>query len=244
MSVADEREGELGAVGRAPDRVVIDATVAQLRELDRRSGLERMVAIGKLVLDQFFAGSAEAWRERRRNKNNSVRRIAQHPECPLRHSSLNQALGVYVVVRALPCVQTFAHVGACHVIAVLHLVVDAQEAWLRKAEQERWTVRELKAAVLESRRLRGERRGRPRASEGHAYLARVRRHVRDLEAALHDYEALPLGVDEHAQLGALMTALKAVLAQLPSGSMSPSKTNLAIEQAGGVSKPLLRMVGS
>lgn len=74
--VADEREGEAAALSRAPDRAALDATVVQLRELERRNGLERMVAIGRLVLDQFFGGSAAAWRERRKNKNNSVRRLA------------------------------------------------------------------------------------------------------------------------------------------------------------------------
>ena len=112
--VADEREGEHGACRRAPDRATLDATVVQLKELERRSGLERTVAVGGLILGRFFDGSAKAWRERRRNKNNSVRRLAQHPSCPFSHSSLNQALGVDVTVRVLPCVQTFKHVGACH----------------------------------------------------------------------------------------------------------------------------------
>ncbi len=223
---------------------MIDATVAQLRELDRRSGLDRMVAIGKLVLEQFFAGSADAWRERRRNKNNSVRRIAQHPLCPLRHSSLNQALGVYVVVRSLPCVQTFEHVGACHVIAVLHLDTEAQEAWLRRAEVGLWSVRELKASVLESRRLRGERRGRPRATAGHVLLARMRNNLRQLQEALQGLATVNLHAEEQAQLTELIGELTDVVATPAKCMESAELEGAASKPSGRAGKPLLRMVGS
>jgi hypothetical protein len=179
--------------------------VNQLRQLERRSGLNRMIAIGRLILEQFFDGSAAAWRERRKNKNNSVRRLAQHPSCPLSHSSLNQALGVYVTVRALPSVQTFKHVGACHIIAVLHLTEAAQLLWLERAEEELWSVRQLKAAVLASRRLEGERRGRPKTSVGRARVAKLKRSVVTMERGTASgwwwlTSGLPLGAREQALL--------------------------------------------
>ena len=243
--MTDEREGELGALSRAPDRTALDATVVQLRELERRSGLERMVAIGRLVLDQFFRGSAAAWRERRKNKNNSVRRLAQHPDCPFSHSSLNQALGVYVAVRALPCVQTFKHVGACHVIAVLHLNEAAQLLWLEKAEEAQWSIRQLKAAVLESRRLGGERRGRPKTTDGRARIARVRRVLQALERDLEGLADVALTDAERDELVRLFQLLEGMsgwrercASSLASEERSPPKDTL------GSGKPLLRMVGS
>jgi hypothetical protein len=63
--------------------------IKELREVDRKTALERALAMGRIVLDRFFAGSPAVWHERRRNKNNSVRRIAEHPDCPLSRSALN-----------------------------------------------------------------------------------------------------------------------------------------------------------
>src|SRR5262245_44887589 len=80
----------------------IDAVVEQLHALESKIGLDRCVAIGGLILQRFFGGSAQIWRARSRNKNNSVRRIALHPSCPLSKSSLSEAIGVYVVVQELP----------------------------------------------------------------------------------------------------------------------------------------------
>gem|GEM_PF-5681594 len=243
--MSNEREGELGALSRAPDRAALDATVVQLRELERRNGLERMVAIGRLVLDQFFGGSAAAWRERRNNKNNSVRRLAQHPDCPLSHSSLNQALGVYVAVRALPSVQTFKHVHACHVIAVLHLNEAAQLLWLEKGEEEQWSVRQLKAAVLESRRSDGERRGRPKTTAGRARVARVRRVVEALERDLEGLGDVALDNAERDELFRIFELIEGL-----SGWHERYVSKLArAERAGpkdsvSTRPPLLRMVGS
>jgi len=42
--------------------VDLDKVVAELREIDRRTGIDRSLAIGELILTQFFEGSASAWR--------------------------------------------------------------------------------------------------------------------------------------------------------------------------------------
>src|SRR5438477_4145536 len=64
--------------------------IEELRAIDRKAGLERALAIGELVLRRFFGGSSEIWRARRKNKNNSIRRIAEHPDCPLSRTALNE----------------------------------------------------------------------------------------------------------------------------------------------------------
>src|SRR5436190_623307 len=60
----------------------VTEVVRELREIHRKTGLERALAIGELVIHRFFGGSADVWHERRKNKNNSARRIAEHPDCP------------------------------------------------------------------------------------------------------------------------------------------------------------------
>ncbi len=159
----------------------IDAVVEQLHALESKIGLDRCIAIGGLILQRFFGGSPQIWRARSRNKNNSVRRIAQHPSCPLSKSSLSEAIGVYVVVQELPFVRTSGHIGASHVAAVLRLDVDEQRAWLERAEAEHWSVRELRAEIQQHRAKSAHAPERPRL---HASVVSLRRAVRAFDRAI------------------------------------------------------------
>src|SRR6478735_7920243 len=106
---------------RVTEAKVLEDVVAELKEIDRRTGIERTLAIGELILTQFFGGDPAVWRDRRRNKNNSIRRLAEREDCPFCRSALNEAVGVYVAVVGLPCVRTFGHISASHVASVLRL---------------------------------------------------------------------------------------------------------------------------
>src|SRR5215207_1161276 len=83
---------------RVTESALLEDVVAELREIDRRTGIERTLAIGELVLNRFFGGDPTTWRDRRRNKNNSIRRLAERDDCPFCRSALNEAVGVYVAV--------------------------------------------------------------------------------------------------------------------------------------------------
>jgi hypothetical protein len=157
----------------------IDAVVEQLHALESRIGLDRCIAIGGLILQRFFGGSPEIWRARSRNKNNSVRRIAQHPACPLSKSSLSEAIGVYVAVQELPFVRTSGHIGASHVAAVLRLDLEEQRSWLKRAELEHWSVRELRAEIQQHRSSAAP--VRPRL---HSSVVSLRRAVRAFDRAI------------------------------------------------------------
>ncbi len=161
---------------------VISHAVAELREIERRTGLERTLAIGALVLETFFGGDPRIWRDRRRNKNSSIRRLASHRDCPFCKSALNDAVGVYVAVRALPCVRTFGHITSSHVTAVLRLPVNERENVLREADNQRWSVRQLREHVTSVRKAEGERRGRPAASEVARVVSALRNAVSELES--------------------------------------------------------------
>jgi hypothetical protein len=150
----------------------------------RRTGLDRTLAIGALVLDRFFDGSVDLWRDRRNHKNNSVRRLAQRPDCPLSRSSLNQAIGIHAVTKALPCVLALAHIDSSHIGAVLSLSPPDQERWLTQANAARWNVRQLKDGIRAERAAQGERRGRPRASEQQRLAAAARSLIGRLEAVI------------------------------------------------------------
>jgi hypothetical protein len=169
---------------KAPENAIFDEVVAELREIDRRTGIERILAIGELILNQFFGGSAADCRDRRRNKNNSIRRLAEREDCPLCKSALNEAVGVYVAVIGLPSVRTSGHICASHVASVLSLPMPERQQMLERAEQERWSVRELRQKVILHRRAEGERRGRPPISLQERCLSALRQRVKQLDDAI------------------------------------------------------------
>jgi hypothetical protein len=193
---------------RAPDPTVLDQVVAELKEIDRRTGIERTLAIGELVLKQFFGGDPAAWRDRRRNKNNSIRRLAERQDCPFCRSALNEAIGVYVAVTELPCVRTFGHICASHVASVLGLPSPERQRMLERAEQGRWSVRELRRKVILLRSEEGERTGPLPVGPEILCLPALRLRLKQVDVAIADMEKL--GV-----LGAeLRAALRGVALQL------------------------------
>ncbi len=195
--------------GFIADQHELDAVVEELREIERKNSLDRTVAIGRLVLHRFFDGSLEAWRERRKNKNNSVRRLAQHPLCPLSRSGLSQAIGIFLAVESLNLDQTFGHIGPSHIAAVLHLSPEVQKHWLERARDERLSVRELKENVTNDRRATGERRGRPRSGERAKAVTALRKVVRLLEQAIDAVETADLDRRDRGELQTLVQRLVA-----------------------------------
>jgi hypothetical protein len=131
----------------ALDEAALDEVVTRLREIDQLQGLERTLGIGELILSRFYAGEVAAWRERRRNKQNSIRRLATMKDCPYSKSALNDAVATFVMVAQLPAARTFKHVGASHLAAVLSLNVTRADELLTQAENERLSVRQLKQLV-------------------------------------------------------------------------------------------------
>jgi hypothetical protein len=166
--------------------------VRELQEINRRTGLDRTLAIGELILTRFFAGSPDIWRERSRNKNNSIRRLAARPDCPLKRSALNDAVAVFVIVSALPSVRTFGHVGSSHVAATATLSPGRREQLLVVAEAQCWTVRRLKEEMVSLRRQHGETRGRRRSTEESRALANLHDAVVRLERSIQQIAALLL----------------------------------------------------
>ena len=163
---------------------MLDDVVAELREIDRRTGVDRVLAMGELILNRFFGGNPLAWRDRRKNKNNSIRRLANRDDCPFCRSALNEAVGVYVAVLEIPSVRTFGHIYASHVACVLALPPAQREEVLKHAEDQGWSVRELREEVVRIRRERGERRGRPTAGADRHALSALHGAIRQLRNAI------------------------------------------------------------
>jgi hypothetical protein len=197
------------------DAQVVESVLAELRDIERRTGMDRTLAIGALILNRFYGGDPEAWRDRRRNKNHSIRRLAERGDCPLSKSALNEAVGIYVAVAALPRVRTFGHITSSHVASVLTLPATERLQALERADQERWSVRTLRRWVVSSRRAQGERRGRPAASDEHHALSMLASSVHRLERTMSQIGDLERwsesGRTEVTRLGCNLSRLAAQL---------------------------------
>src|SRR5688572_18351777 len=80
----------------------LDHVALQLVQLERTTGWTRILGIGQIVLERFFAGDRARWSSRKRNKSESVRRLAERPGCPLQKTALTEAVGVYILHGDLP----------------------------------------------------------------------------------------------------------------------------------------------
>lgn len=125
----------------------LQAVVSQIKEIERGTGLSRTIAIGQLILNRFFAGSVQQWREKGKHKQHSIRRLAELPECPLGKSALSEAVGVYVVSLYLDGLQTAQHLKASHLAAASALPKDDCSRLLSAAERECWSVKRLRDEV-------------------------------------------------------------------------------------------------
>jgi hypothetical protein len=200
---------------RIADPGMLEQVVGELREIERRSGIDRTIAIGELVLTRFFGGNPAAWRDRRRNKNNSIRRLAARSDCPFSKSALHEAVGVYVGVLAFPNIRAFGHISTSHVASVLPLPESTRVELLERAELGRWSVRELRQNVVSLRRLEGERRGRPAVEGPVRAMGTLRKCVNHLnESVLYLAEAGPLDAKSRRELSGLAQELSQLTARL------------------------------
>lgn len=150
--------------GRDPTDAEVELAVRELALLAHTSQWDRVLAIGKLILSRFFGKDETAWHTRRREKDQSIRKLARHPDCPFEKSALTEAVGVYVLVGQYPELRERIHLTPTHVGRTLSLKPIEAVALLKIADQRRWSVRELAFEAKQLRRAMGERRGRPVSS--------------------------------------------------------------------------------
>ena len=201
------------------------------RAIERQSGWQRTLRIGELVLNTFFQGSTETWQSRRRNRDTSIRRLAERPECPLAKSALTEAVAIFVLSREHPWLCESARLTPTHAAAVLGLEPATQVRLLRIAEKEGLSVRSLKQRATQIRRESRGKRGRPHAPFTHKALTcaeRALRSLRDAERLLCDADAIDV-----MTRGAIDSALQGIDA----GSEAISRALLGLaDRAPGHSK--------
>jgi len=159
-----ERTGsQLGAAcdedNGVPDQLIAEVA-KKIRSMQYRAGLQLARDIGHLVLDKFYGGDIKRLRQKRGLKDVSLRRLARHPDLPMSASALCQAISIFEVLERCGSVYTWKHIGPCHVRVVVPLPSGAQQTLLQRAEECRWTVRQLEEQARAVKRPK--RRGRSR----------------------------------------------------------------------------------
>lgn len=162
--VTEPTETELGRIAQ------------ELREIAHGSSWSRTLATGELVLRHFFGGNVDEWRFHRRQKDASIRRLAQRADCPLAKSALSEAMAVFIAHKELP--PFVMELTPSHVALALRLPAVQRVEFLRRAHADAWSVRVMRVEVTALKRRVGERRGRPRSSPLQSALSHAT-HARD-----------------------------------------------------------------
>jgi hypothetical protein len=170
--------------GRDPSEVSdveLESVAHELAAITHSSQWGRILAIGKLILGRFFGNDEQSWRARRRNKDQSIRRLALRPDCPLGKSGLTEAVGVYVLSCRHPELNGFRRITPTHVGRTLSLKPAMALSLLQLAEKHGWSVREVAFETKKLRRAMGDRRGRPVARSDRKAESSGKRALRALE---------------------------------------------------------------
>jgi len=200
--------GEASGAAATSD-AVLDQVASALQRIARGSGWERTLAIGRLILRHFFDDDVQAWRARGRGKSQSIRRLAERPDCPFGKSALTQAVGVYVFHNRHPEARCSDRITPTHLAKVVGLAPERAIDLLRTADQKSWSVARLGVAAATARWMTGERR-RARQAEPESAAGRWARHALDAMAAARKdlFGGPPLGEADRRRIEACCAAIE------------------------------------
>jgi hypothetical protein len=187
----------------------LEQVARELQVIVHRSQWDKILAIGKLILSRFFNNNEHAWRERRRNKDRSIRRLAERPDCPFAKSALTEAVGIHVLCSKYPQARGSGRVTPTHVGKTLGLEPQTAIELLQVADSEGWSVRELAAEATKVRKALGERRGRPLSPSARKAESWGRRALVAMDGMLAELSAAStFAPDSRAQLESLCGAIE------------------------------------
>jgi len=180
----------------AADDRLIDQVVEELNQLHREATFDQALAIGRVIVERFYAGDLSVWRKHA-GKDTSFRKLAARTGRDLHATAttLYRAVALYELSERLG-VSTWQHLSVSHLRAVLGLPEDQQRELLVTADLARWTTKRLEA---ETRRLRSThvvKRGRPPLP---AFVKTINRMV----TLLQDQAEVSVDPDEIRQMSDL-----------------------------------------
>ena len=133
------------SIDRTVSEEAIERVVRKLNMICKTATLEFALAVGAVIIDNFYARDLGAWRSRG-PKDASFRSLAKHPALPMSPSALCRSVAIYELCQRLGW-STWNHISTSHLRLVLRLEASDQESMIKRAEIERWPVRRLEAEV-------------------------------------------------------------------------------------------------
>jgi hypothetical protein len=133
---------------RSPEPVMnpVEQAVRKLNSLCKQATFDFAIAVGKLVVEEFYGGNLDQWRDRG-VKNVSFRKLARHPDLPMSPSALCRSVAIYELCSRL-CIKRQGHLSTSHIRLVLPLPWAEQGEVLAQAEAHRWTVHRLREEIV------------------------------------------------------------------------------------------------
>lgn len=128
-------------------------TAMRLVRMVRFSGLQFHLHVGRILLEDLYNGDINAWRARG-DKDTSLRKLSSLTKSngvTISRSVLHRSVRIYELLQRIG--EDWSHLGVSHFRAVLVLPEEAQGPLLRRAERDRWTVRQLEEAARRHRKL-------------------------------------------------------------------------------------------
>jgi len=83
-----------------PDDDRVDRAVQQLNTICKVATMDFALAVGKLIIDEFYDGRVDSWRLRE-PKDHSLRKLSRHPDLPMSPGALYRSVAMYEVCSRL-----------------------------------------------------------------------------------------------------------------------------------------------
>ena len=153
----------------------IQCVIGKLGSICKAATFDFALAVGRLVIDEFYDGDMNRWRNRDPGKEISLRKLARHPQLPMNPSALYRSVAIYELSERLD-LRSWKYISTSHMRLVLPLSPDEQARLLLAAETNAWSVRRLdqEVSTLRSTSL-ASRGGRKRRSHLSGVMHSVRK---------------------------------------------------------------------
>ncbi|OIP28851.1 MAG: hypothetical protein AUK47_28915 [Deltaproteobacteria bacterium CG2_30_63_29] len=189
---------------------VINQTVRDLNDLIDRTGLDVALKVGELLIERFYGGDVALTRDTNPSKHVSIRKLAKHPDLPVKATVLHRHISIYVMCKHLG-VSPGGHLGVSHLREVLGLPEKDQKRLLAKAEEKGWSRRTLEAEAKKVRESLNVGRGRrplPGFVKGIRGLSKYVEGKTDMFGDFDDEHLAALAEDEVEALYKTVTAMR------------------------------------
>jgi hypothetical protein len=190
---------------------VISQIVSQLNAICRTASFDFALSVGECVVKKLYHGDLNRFRSRGRNKEQTLRAIAVHPDLQMSPGALYRSVAAYELCERLGT-QSWEHVSLSHMRLVLPLKPDDQARLLQQAESDRWPVQRLDeevAALMRTEQPERSRGGRRRSSRLHQAIRILDLTTERLSGLLDSSDDVSSGASPETMRGAVVSLQRA-----------------------------------